>query len=135
MINISSQQIAKNYNRIPVHRKADLLVPRQSFGVCVINPYIYAIGGMSVKKRPLASVERYNLLTDSWEVVKDMTLPQPLFSMNVFQVEKRIIYLFGAMVADRVKKTEFILRFDTRNMSQGWSSFDLEIDPGFGKGC
>ena len=89
---------------------------------------------MGTKKKPLATVERYDLLTDSWEIVHEMTLPMPLFSLNVFVVDRKI-YLAGAMVVDRVKKSESILCLDTRDMTGGWSSFDLDIEADFGKGC
>jgi hypothetical protein len=86
---------------------------RVSFGACVINNFIYAAGGMSTGREVLSSIERYDILTDKWEMLKGANLPLASYSMCFYPVRQRLIYMFGDMDKHRNKEMETIYRLDT----------------------
>lgn len=63
-----------------------MLNARVSFGVCVINNFIYAVGGMSTGRKVLDTVERYDILTNRWSYIEGAKLPLAGYSMSLHPV-------------------------------------------------
>lgn len=61
--------------------RASLRAPRQEVGVAALDGWIYAAGGFDGSGRAVATVERYDPVTDTWEEVAP--LPLPLHHANV----------------------------------------------------
>ena len=77
-----------------VELRANMNVGRQAQGICAINNYIYCVAGIN-KDVMFDSVERYNTLTDVWEILEEAKYPKKAFSMSLIPVQKRFIYSIG----------------------------------------
>ena len=58
-----------------VELRANMNVGRQAQGICAINNFIYCVAGIN-RERMYDSVERYNTLTDVWEILEDAKYPK-----------------------------------------------------------
>ena len=45
-------------------------IPRQAFGVCAINNYIYCLGGIN-KGQVYNSMERFDTIKNKWTVIQE----------------------------------------------------------------
>ena len=68
---------------------------------------------MSTGREVLSNVERYDILSDKWEILKGADLPLASYSMCFYPVRQRLIYMFGDMDKHRNKEMETIYRLDT----------------------
>jgi hypothetical protein len=86
-----------------VKRCADLNQARQAQGICSIGNFVYVAGGITEIDEALRTCERYNTLTDVWEVLP-CDLPFNVFSVSLVTASKR--YIYGLGVANYQKKVE-----------------------------
>ena len=107
-----------------MERRADMLVPKQAFGVCALSNYIYVGGGVMDNSTYLKCVQRYDLLKDEWEALSDCDLPKEMFAMTFLAVRRRYIYSFGEsqrfFYTDKAYDFETFYKLDTANLSLGW---------------
>ena len=72
-------------------------------------------------------VERYDTLTDRWEVLEEK-YPKPSFSMACIPIKKRYIYTFGEAGYNAIytsTKTDNFYKLDTFHLSKGWESITI----------
>ena len=48
--------------------------------------------GVTVRDRYTSTTDRYDVITDKWENLKDCNFPSPLFAQSFLPVRKRYIY-------------------------------------------
>ena len=88
-----------------------------------MNNYIYVGGGVVDNNEQNNTVERYDLLSDSWECLPSCKLPRRMFAMTFLAVRKRYIYSFGearSVFIEKSRDVETFYKLDTLNLSQGW---------------
>ena len=51
-----------------------MAMPRSDFGIEVLDGCVVAVGGIGPKRRPLKSVEKYNIKSDKWCKVPAMSV-------------------------------------------------------------
>jgi len=54
-----------NLQTLEVHKMKSMTVGKQAFGVCCVCGHIIVVGGFCGEK-PVATCERYDILSDSW---------------------------------------------------------------------
>jgi hypothetical protein len=106
--------------KLVVQRKADMMKPRQAFGICAMNNYIYIGGGVRTKDIFIKSVERYDLLKDQWEALPQCDFPKRIFGMTFLAVRRRYIYSFGEAGESTRSSEEPFYKLDTLNLAIGW---------------
>ena len=114
-----------------VKRMANMGVARQAHGICHIGNFIYVVGGLSDDNVCLSSVERYDIRTNKWQLIK-ADLSTPSYAMTLTAVKQRYIYSFGSH--DLSYKEEVFRRLDTQNLSRGWEQIYLP-NPSLVNGC
>ena len=67
--------LADPARKLTVHVRASMLRPRQAFGICAVNNYIYVGGGVVGSSSYANDTQRYNVLTDSWENLESCNFP------------------------------------------------------------
>lgn len=111
-----------------------MIKPRQAFGLCAVNNFIYVAGGASVGEYE-KTTERYDVLNDSWEILKSCKLPMRMFAQSFITFKKRFIYAFGYSSGDGHKMNklklggsdkELILKLDTFFLDKGWQILILK---------
>ncbi|XP_072030512.1 kelch-like protein 32 [Amphiura filiformis] len=69
---------------------APLITARRNFPLLYLDGFIYAIGGMDVRKsQSLIHVERYNVAENTWETVE--TLPEECHSLSAVEFKGKIL--------------------------------------------
>lgn len=96
-----------------------MLQKRYGHGICLIYNYIYAVGGVENSDDPIRHCERYNILSDSWEIIPE--LEKACFSMTLMPMSNRYIYMFGGIEGPEqlVQKKEIVQRLDTYALNKG----------------
>jgi N-acetylneuraminic acid mutarotase len=80
-------------------QKASMNIPKHGFEIIAYNGYIYVFGGFAFSAthnpgwKSLDSIERYNIATDKWEILKTR-LPKPR-SSNIAEEVNGVVYLIG----------------------------------------
>ena len=87
--------IADPERKLIVHTRANMLRPRQAFGLCAVNNFIYVGGGVTASSEYTRSTDRYNVLNDTWENLKQCNFPEALFANSFIAIRKRFIYQLG----------------------------------------
>ena len=88
--------------------------------MCVLNGYIYCIGGFTELDGFTNCCERYDILADKWEPIKSMVHKSS--SPSVCTFGKYTIYRFGGL-AGPAEVTETIEKYDVRE--DKWSAYDI----------
>ncbi len=87
--------LADPAQNLTVHVRANMLRPRQAFGICAVNNYIYIGGGVTSSGSYTWTTDRYNVLTDEWQTLDSCKFPEALFANSFVAIRKRFIYQFG----------------------------------------
>jgi hypothetical protein len=96
---------------------------RYQFGACVLDGEILVSGGRGPESLPLASVETYSLVTNSWTTLAMLTLPYPRYRHMMATVGPAVFVMGGAEMwsMHRTGPTASVLKFDnTQDIS--WCS-------------
>jgi hypothetical protein len=90
-----------------------MLIPRENFGICAVNNFIYVVGGdahensgtlgnsgklgcISHTSWKIDQCDRYDVLKDSWQTLNSCKFPETPLSGNILvAINKRFIYTFG----------------------------------------
>ena len=106
--------------KLTVYARASMLMPRQAFGICAVNNFIYVGGGVTSSGSYTRTTDRYDVLNDSWQTLDSCKFPEALFANSLVAIRKRFIYQFGfsAPYSLSLSKpyTELIFRLDTFNL-------------------
>ena len=110
-----------------MQRKADMPTPRQSFGICAVNNFIYTGGGYETML-PSDRVDRFDVLKNMWEVLPQCKLPNKMESHNFIAVRNRFICCFGNNGGhlNHVTEIELVFRLDTFNLDKSWKEIMLK---------
>jgi hypothetical protein len=65
-IDLDPQVLADPSRKLVVHRKKSMLEPRQAFGLCVVNNFIYVTGGVRNPSGYTKTTDRYDVINDTW---------------------------------------------------------------------
>lgn len=84
--------LADPARKLTVHSKANMLRPRQAFGLCAVNNYIYVGGGVTKSNAYTWTTDRYDVINDTWENLKQCNFPEALFANSFIAIRKRFIY-------------------------------------------
>ncbi|XP_063244711.1 uncharacterized protein LOC134545858 isoform X3 [Bacillus rossius redtenbacheri] len=82
---------------------APMLIPRSGSAACVLNGYIYVIGGWHASTENTNKVERYNMQTNTWEFKAPMR--ERRYRPGVAVVDRHIYVLGGEEGWDRYHDT------------------------------
>lgn len=123
--------IAEPERKLIVYARANMLRPRQAFGLCAVNNFIYVGGGVSGGNSKYTwTTDRYDVLNDTWENLKQCNFPEAIFANSFIAIRKRFIYQLGfsAPFSKSLHKpnTELVFRLDTFNLDAGWTSFVIK---------
>lgn len=100
--------------------------PRQGFGICAINNFIYTGGGYE-SMITTDRVDRFDVLRNTWDILEKCKLPNKMESHNFISVRNRFICSFGNNGGhlNHVTNIELVFRLDTFNLDQGWKEIML----------
>ena len=87
--------LANPEQKLTVHARASMLRPRQAFGICAVNNFIYVGGGVTSSGTYTWTTDRYDVLNDSWQTLDSCKFPEALFANSLVAIRKRFIYQFG----------------------------------------
>jgi len=87
--------LANPEQKLTVYARANMLRPRQAFGICAVNNFIYVGGGLTSSGTYTLTTDRYDVLNDSWQTLDSCKFPEALFANSLVAIRKRFIYQFG----------------------------------------
>ena len=87
--------LANPEQKLTVYARASMLRPRQAFGICAVNNFIYVGGGVTSSGTYTWTTDRYDVLNDSWQTLDSCKFPEALFANSLVAIRKRFIYQFG----------------------------------------
>ncbi|XP_055357295.1 kelch-like protein 22 [Paramacrobiotus metropolitanus] len=94
---------------------------RRDLGIASAGDHIYVVGGLDNHYRTLASVERYDVLSNQWMYVA--SLPTPLTKSAVFSFDGRLFVFGGSKsISDCLSFTNAAYCYDTK--ADVWSGND-----------
>ena len=102
-----------------------MLLPRQAFGLCAVNNFIFVGGGVVGEDQYTSTCDRYDVLTDKWKKLDCCNVPARMYAQTFLAIRSRFIYSFGYSSPYKLKfekkEHEVILKLDTLNIQAGWS--------------
>ncbi|XP_053562353.1 kelch-like protein 34 [Bombina bombina] len=91
---------------------SEMLETRAQFCCCVVDNFIYAIGGRNSQQSISSSVEVYDVSRDTW--VKSRELPFKMYG-QAGSVHNNIIYISGGKTANQVNSSKDVYSFSHLN--------------------
>ena len=66
--------------KLIVEKKANMLLPRQAFGLCAVNNFIFVGGCVVGEDQYTSTCDRYDVLTDKWKKLDCCNLPARMYA-------------------------------------------------------
>ena len=92
--------------------KSNMKMARRAHSCVYTNGFVYVFGGVN-NKGFLQDCERYNVQTNSWDIIDKMSKKRTLSSCCNFNADS--IFVFGGYSDDEKKELDLIERYDIKN--------------------